>query len=67
MISAVRAGPWLSWLRGAEGSSQPRSNPAQACLANKSFIPTCKHEVHGQVFSSAGTEVLPGAPGAQHP
>ena len=35
--------------------SQPRSNPAQACLANKSFISTCKHEVHGQVFSSVGT------------
>ena len=35
--------------------SQPRSNPAQACLANKLFISTCKHEVHGQVFSSVGT------------
>ena len=66
MISAVRQVPGCLGWGSPRQLSQSRSNPAQVCLANKSFIPVCKREGHGQVFNSLGPKVQPGVPGAQH-
>lgn len=66
MISAVRQVPGCLGCGSPGQLSRPRSNPVQACLANKSFIPVCKHEGHGQIFNSLGPKVQPGVLGAQH-